>query len=129
MIRTCLNQGMLYQNMYDSSAVNGRGFVGSGRTDIRIQKNTWHFSRNFDKRPRKCSDRNLIRTFPGTFVKILRKMTLKKHVTFRGILTNVPGEIRIGIRCERFLGRLSKFFEKWHNRKTCHLCRLTFYAG
>ena len=35
---------------------------------------TCHLSRSFDKRPRKHSDRNPIRTFPGTFVKMLRKV-------------------------------------------------------
>ena len=36
------------------------------------------------------------------------------HATFRRFLTNVPGNVRFGFRSERFLGRLSKFLEKWH---------------
>ena len=38
----------------------------------------------------------------------------KAHDTFRLILTNVPGNVRIGIRIERFPGRSSKFVEKCH---------------
>ena len=51
------------------------------------------------------------------------------HAIFRWVLTNVPGNVRFELRSERFLRRLSKFFEKWHNKQTCHLCWLTFYAG
>ena len=37
-----------------------------------------------------------------------------QHATFGGIKINVPGKTRLVIRSERILGRLLKFFEKWH---------------
>ena len=86
------------------------GFVwasGSQKKDI------CHFSNNFEKRPRICSDLIFKCIFPGTFLEILRKVAFcsfrrrrdrffwqtvrkkKTYATFRRISRNVPGYVRI----------------------------------
>ena len=97
--------------------------------DERWKNAKCHFSKNSEKRPRENAIGITNLVSPGTFLRILRKVAFSvfvhlssspsqnqktQHATFRRILRNVPGKMRLVIPIAYPLGRFSEFFKKWH---------------